>query len=259
MSENKKYYWLKLQKDFFKRNDIVIIEAMPNGKDYILFYLKLMLESLDKNGELRFSDTIPYNDQMLATITNTNVDIVRSAIKVFQELKMMEICDDQTIFLNEVQALTGADSTWAIQKRNQRKVDNVHQVSTNCLPEIDIEIDKDIDNNINVQECTASKSKKFIKPTLEEVKSYIEENNYRVDPEEWFNYYESNGWKVGRNPMKDWKACVRRWNSQNKTNTKPGAGKTVRPVPEWYGKKQESTTKPIEEVLVDLDEFFKKN
>ena len=47
---NKKYYWLKLKKDFFKRHDIQIIENMPNGKDYVLFYLKLLVESVDHEG-----------------------------------------------------------------------------------------------------------------------------------------------------------------------------------------------------------------
>ena len=54
-----KYYWLKLKRDFFKRHDIRIIEAMPNGKDYILFYLKLLCESVDHEGNLRFSEQIP--------------------------------------------------------------------------------------------------------------------------------------------------------------------------------------------------------
>lgn len=67
-----KYYWLKLKRDFFKRHDIRIIEEMENGKDYILFYLKLLVESIDHNGNLRFSDTIPYNDKMIAIITNTD-------------------------------------------------------------------------------------------------------------------------------------------------------------------------------------------
>ena len=67
---------------------------MPNGKDYILFYLKLLLESIDHEGELRFSETIPYNEQMLSVITDTNVDIVKSAMKVFIELNMIEIFDD---------------------------------------------------------------------------------------------------------------------------------------------------------------------
>ena len=48
-------------------------------------------------------------------------------------------------------------------------------------------------------------------PTLEEVKAYCSERGNKVDPERWFDYYTSNGWKVGKNPMKDWKAAVRTW------------------------------------------------
>lgn len=103
-----KYYWLKLKRDFFKRHDIRIVEGMPNGKEYILFYLKLLCESVDHNGTLRFSDEVPYNEDMLSIITNTNVDIVRSAVKVFTELHMMEILDDGTIFMREVDGMIGS-------------------------------------------------------------------------------------------------------------------------------------------------------
>lgn len=103
-----RYYWLKLQKDFFKRHDIQIVESMPNGKDYILFYLKLLCESLSHEGNLRFSDEIPYSEEMLSTITNTNVDTVRSAIKIFVQLGMMEILDDGTLFMAEVQKMVGS-------------------------------------------------------------------------------------------------------------------------------------------------------
>ena len=67
----KKYYWMKLKEDFFKRHDTQIIESMPNGKDYIIFYLKLLLESLSHEGALRFNENIPYSEDMLATITRT--------------------------------------------------------------------------------------------------------------------------------------------------------------------------------------------
>ena len=97
----KKYYWLKLDRNFFKRHDIRIIEDMPNGKEYVLFFMKLLVESIDHEGSLRFNELIPYNDQMLATITNTNIDIVRSAIKLFQSLNLLQIWDDQTIYVND--------------------------------------------------------------------------------------------------------------------------------------------------------------
>ena len=52
-------------------------------------------------------------------------------------------------------------------------------------------------------------------PTLEEVKAYCSERGNKVDPERFIDYYTANGWKVGKNPMKDWKAAVRTWERQD--------------------------------------------
>lgn len=126
----KKYYWLKLKRDFFKRHDIRIIEAMPNGKDYILFYLKMLLESIDHDGMLRFSDAIPYDENMLSVITNTNVDVVRTALKVFSELKMLEVFDDRTIYMAEVDKLIGSESASAERVRKHRNEQKLLQCNT---------------------------------------------------------------------------------------------------------------------------------
>ena len=61
----------------------------------------------------------------------------------------------------------------------------------------------------------------FNPPTIEEIKAYCKERNSSIEPESFFDYYESNGWKVGKNPMKDWKATLRRWERtqfDNKSN-----------------------------------------
>lgn len=134
MAENKKYYWLKLHKDFFKRHEIRIIEDMPNGKDYILFYLKLLVESISHNGNLRFSDTIPYNEQMLATITNTNVDIVKAAMQIFLELNMIEVLDDATIYMLETENLIGSESDSAHRVREYRQRQSALQCNTTVTP-----------------------------------------------------------------------------------------------------------------------------
>jgi predicted phage replisome organizer len=94
---------------------------MPNGKDYILFYLKLLLESIDHEGTLRFSETIPYNEQMLSVVTNTNIDTVRSAMKLFIELNMMTVFDDQTIYMTEVDKLIGGECSSTGRVREHRK------------------------------------------------------------------------------------------------------------------------------------------
>jgi predicted phage replisome organizer len=166
MADSKKFYWLKLKRDFFKRHDIRIIEEMPNGKDYVLFYLKLLLESIDHEGSLRFSDTIPYNEQMLSVVTNTNVDIVRSAMKLFIELGMMSICDDQTIYMAEVDKLIGSavDNDAANRQRRcrERKKQEALPSVTGALQNVTTsvtednerkreEIKKDIDTDIEIE------------------------------------------------------------------------------------------------------------
>lgn len=159
MAESKKYYWLKLKRDFFKRHDIRIIEEMPNGKDYILFYLKLLCESVDHDGKLRFSDAIPYNEQMLSVVTNTNVDIVRSAIKVFSELNMMDVLDDGTLYMAEVQNMIGsaADNDNANRQRRFREKQKTHllQNVTECVTKNNesksIEIDKEKERELDIE------------------------------------------------------------------------------------------------------------
>jgi len=64
----------------------------------------------------------------------------------------------------------------------------------------------------------AKKKTKFSKPTLEEVQNYCKERNNNIDAQYFIDYYESNGWKVGKNSMKDWRACIRTWERNNKTN-----------------------------------------
>jgi hypothetical protein len=57
----------------------------------------------------------------------------------------------------------------------------------------------------------AKQSKRFTKPTSDDVYEYCTDRNNKVCPDKFINFYDSNGWKVGKNPMKDWKACVRSW------------------------------------------------
>jgi len=65
-----------------------------------------------------------------------------------------------------------------------------------------------------------SKVKQFIEPSYEEVKNYCLERNNNVDPNKWINFYQSKGWMVGKNKMKDWKAAIRTWESKI-TNKEP--------------------------------------
>lgn len=91
------------------------------------------------------------------------------------------------------------------------------------------------------------KERRFKKPTLEEVKEYCLERKNNVDVERFIDYYEANGWKVGKNPMKSWKACVRTWekNSTSYTNKQET-------TPSWF----DTYNNNEEEELTDEDRRF---
>jgi hypothetical protein len=60
------------------------------------------------------------------------------------------------------------------------------------------------------------------RPSLQEVKAYCQERRNQVDPQKWFDHYSANGWRVGKNPMKDWRAAVRTW-ERNEVGSGAGA------------------------------------
>lgn len=206
-----KYYWLKLKRDFFKRHDITIVEDMPNGKDYVLFYLKMLCESVDHDGELRFSDTIPYNETMLATLTHTNVDIVRSAVKIFTELGMMEVWDDGTYYMAQVENMIGSasNSDGAIRQKRYRDRQKELRSVTQTLLERNASVTKR--NESKSKSKSKSEIKRFSPPSVHEVREYCQERGNKIDPDSFVDFYKSKDWMIGKDKMKDWKAAVRTW------------------------------------------------
>ena len=83
--------------------------------------------------------------------------------------------------------------------------------------------------NVPKRDANASpKRKRFVPPLITQVESYCEEKGYQMDCQAFMDYYTSNGWKVGKNSMKDWKAAVRNWvRRDKKTYSPPPRGHTV--------------------------------
>ena len=119
--ENKNYYYLKLKENFFESDELKILESQENGYLYSNILLKLYLKALKNDGKLVLNEYIPYNVKMLATITGHNVDIVEKAIKVFQALHLIEILDNGTIFMLDMQKMIGSISSEGIRKAKYRE------------------------------------------------------------------------------------------------------------------------------------------
>lgn len=157
--DSERYYWLKLDRGFFKRHDITVIENMPNGKDYVLFYLKLMLESVDHEGALRFSDTIPYSESMLASVTHTDIEIVRAAMTELTALGMIEIWDDKTLFMHQVAELLDSETYAAKRKREylkNKEFGETGEIFPRLSPELpqekEIEKEQEIDTEKEIED-----------------------------------------------------------------------------------------------------------
>ena len=86
MSNNRKYYYLKLKDNFFDSDSQVVLESMQDGYLYSNILLKLYLRSLKNNGKLMFNDRIPYNSTILSKVVRHNVGVVEKALSIFKEL-----------------------------------------------------------------------------------------------------------------------------------------------------------------------------
>lgn len=150
MSDNKKYYYLKLKENHFESDEMVVLESMPDGYKYSNILLKLYLRSLKNGGKLMFNDRIPFNSIMLATITRHSVGDIERAVKIFEDLGLVDILDNGAIYINEIQNFIGKGSTEAERKALYRaKIDEEKKTlghcPTDCPDKCPPELEKDIE------------------------------------------------------------------------------------------------------------------
>jgi predicted phage replisome organizer len=238
MSDNKKYYYLRLKDNFFDSDELKILESMKDGYLYSNILLKLYLRSLKNDGKLVVNERIPYNAEMLASVTGHQVGTIKQALSMFKELGLIEVLENGAIYMLDIQNFIGKGSTEAdrqrlydrriSEERKQNKLTqsrNLEEICKKSTPEIEIEIKKELEIEKEIHssaKSTTTKRKRFEKPTLFQITQYCLERNNNVNAEQFYDYYESNGWKVGKNSMKDWKAAVRTWerSEYRKTNSK---------------------------------------
>lgn len=241
MSDNKKYYYLRLKDNFFDSDELKILESMKDGYLYSNILLKLYLRSLKNDGKLVVNDRIPYNAEMLASVTGHQVGTIKQALSMFKELGLIEILENGAIYMLDIQNFIGKGSTEADRQRlydrrisderKQKKLTqsrNLEEILKKSTPEIEIELEKEIkiEKEIDSSASTTTKRKRFEKPTLSEIKQYCIERKNNVDAQHFYDYYESNGWKVGKNAMKNWQAAVRTWEKNSYTSTTKQTKKT---------------------------------
>ena len=219
---NRRYYWLKLKNDFFKDKRIKKLRKIAGGDTYTIIYLKMQLLSLQDEGMLYYDGVEDTFEEEIALQIDEDVEDVKITIGFLLRHNLLIQDEGNEYQLPETINSIGSETASTIRSRKSRENKKLLQCNTNatkCNGEIDIEKDIDIDKK------EIYKEKRFKKPTLEEVIDYCNERNNGIDAQRFIDFYESKDWMIGKNKMKDWKACIRTWENKNKSENL---------VPSWF-------------------------
>jgi predicted phage replisome organizer len=195
MSENQSYFYLKLKENFFESDSMILLESMPDGYKYSNILLKLYLRSLKNGGKLMLNEKIPYNPTMIASVTRHSVGDVEKAVKIFEQLNIIEMLDSGAIYITDIQSFIGKSSTEADRKRRYReKIEsekllplptngtnvppnvprNVPKCPDENPPETEIEKELDLELELKKEKELKKKTKKENTPPPEKKTSFAE-------------------------------------------------------------------------------------
>lgn len=181
MADNKKYYYMRLNENYFDSETQVLLESMPDGYLYSNILLKLYLKSLKNDGRLMFNEKIPYSPQMIATITRHQIGTVEKSLKIFKELNIIDVIDTGAIYMLDIQNFIGKSNTEADRKRAYRKrIENEKgHLSLKCPLEIEkeIEIEIEIEKEQEIKEIEINKIYKYIEDNFGRILTPIEIQN----------------------------------------------------------------------------------
>lgn len=221
--ENKRFYWIKLYTSFFSEDSVKFLMSQENGSQYITLYLMLCLMAANTKGRLCMNIgqmIVPYDiDKITLECKYFSRDTITVALGLYQQMGLIYVQEDGVLAISKFDELVGSETAKAKAMRDYRKK-KVGDADGGLPPPIDA------DDNPPPLLPPAQKTdppkkrsrKPFQKPTIEDAKAYCQGKGYNINVDKWYAYYEANGWKVGKNPMQDWKASIRYWNSNGQWN-----------------------------------------
>ena len=228
----KRYYWLKFRSDFFDSKRIKKLRNMAGGDTYCIIYLKMQLKALNSGGVLEFTGIEDDFSDELALDIDERPDDVKVTLLFLLQYGLCECSDNIHYYLPWVAENSGSEtaSTQRSRECRKRKALQCNTDATEVQRLCNVEKEKEIDKS-------REEKKRFVPPTLEEVKARCAEKGYTLDPEAFVAYYNANGWKVGRTKMVSWIDALAGWESREKQYRKPAKQNAAlkyeqKPIPE---------------------------
>ena len=152
----KKYFWLKMPRNFFEKHYIKILRAKDNGDLLVMFYIWMITESIDHEGKLRFSEDIPYDAEMLAEASGFALQIVTQALQQFSKLQLVVTESDGTLFLPKSLKMIGSELASAQRVREYREREK-NKTKPTETPENAECNERVTESNVNVQKGNIEK------------------------------------------------------------------------------------------------------
>lgn len=194
-------------------------------KDYVVmskYHLKEKRMSLKAKGLLSEMLSLPDDwDYSVMGLSEINAESRNCINSILNELEDFGYLKRSRNYVN------GKIDSWTYDIYEKPLYLKNEDIENEDIENLDIENDTQLNNKeINNKELSNKQYKenakrKFIKPTLEDISQYCLERNNGINAEAFYDFYESKDWYVGKNKMKDWKACVRTWERREETKAKP--------------------------------------
>lgn len=231
--------WVKITTDMFDNRKIKHLRRLPDGNNIVLIWIMLltMAGRCNSGGKIFLTENIPYDAKMLADELDFKENTVAAALKNLEQLDMIAVDNGfyTIVGWGEYQNVDGMDKVREqtrkrvaeFKKNKKSQAGNVTsnaevthgnvtgntEVTQGNATEEEREEEKEY-NTLSISACTRvapTKAPYFTPPTIEEIREYCVSRNNNVNPEQFYDFYESKGWMVGNARMKDWKAAVRTW------------------------------------------------
>ena len=156
-TSNKRYYWLQLKENFFNSKEMKLMRKLPGGEEITIIYLKIMLTSLENEGVIFYEGLAEDLAEELALEIGEDVESIRMALMFMEKKRLITTNDNYSYKLEQVPELVGSETASARRVRKHRENKKALQGNagvTKCIGDIDIEIEKEIDIEKDLEKNT---------------------------------------------------------------------------------------------------------
>lgn len=203
--------WFKHDSDACQDAKLRKVRMKYGAQGYGIYWYCLELVARNVEGH-NLTFELEHDAELIAEDFKISSELVQEMMKYMVELGLFE--NNRGVITCLKMATRTDEYTQKLMRNNNKYRDNVRTLSGESHDSVTIKSDLIEEKRIE-QKDIGQKRKRFMPPSLQDIIEYCHQRKNDIDPQGFRDFYESKGWMVGKNKMKDWKACVRTWEKKN--------------------------------------------